>query len=71
MNDAPPQGDMVLDALLSAARASGEGPPEQLVRSAYAIERKHQFDRDEERENSLNELRALIKAHLDAEGGAQ
>ncbi len=59
--------DMALDALLAAARELGEEVPEDLVRKAYAIQRRHQFNSDEA--GSLNDMRRLIDDFLDGEGG--
>lgn len=53
--------DMVLNALIAAAKEVAPALPEQVVRNAYAIERRHQFDRNDLREASLHELQRLLE----------
>lgn len=63
--------DMALAALLTVANDIGAGIPETLVREAYKIQRKHQFDRDEYRGASQLEMQQLIDKFIDAGGAVQ
>lgn len=58
--------DMALVALLKAAEADPSITTE-LLRKSYAIERRHQFDRDDTRELSMQELKSLLEAIVDQE----
>lgn len=58
--------DMALMALLKAAEADPSLSTE-LLRKSYAIERRHQFDRDDNRELSMQELKTLLEAMVDQE----
>lgn len=58
--------DMALVALLKAAEADPSISTE-LLRRSYAIERRHQFDRDDTRELSMQELKSLLEAIVDQE----
>ncbi|HAV1922608.1 hypothetical protein L8T00_14295 [Enterobacter cloacae] len=58
--------DMALMALLKAAEADPSLSSE-LLRKSYAIERRHQFDRDDTRELSMQELKSLLEAMVDEE----
>ncbi|HID3973155.1 TPA: hypothetical protein ACXE0Z_005132 [Enterobacter cloacae] len=58
--------DMALVALLKAAEADSSLSIE-LLRKSYAIERRHQFDRDDARELSMQELKSLLEAMVDQE----
>jgi len=58
--------DLALNALLAASQEVGEGMPEDLLRKSYAIQRSHQFDREENRETSLQDLTKLVDDHLDS-----
>lgn len=53
--------DVVLNALIAAAKEVAPALPEGILRSAYAIERRHQFDRTDLREASLHELQRLLE----------
>lgn len=59
------QEDMALKALLAVAAEIDAEFPQDLLRKTYAIQRNHQFDRDENREESLQDLRKLVDNHLD------
>jgi hypothetical protein len=62
------ENDMALAALLKAGELEPSLPTE-LLRKSYAIQRRHQFDRDDPREVSKvskQELLALLEATLDA-----
>lgn len=61
--------DMALVALLKAADADTSISTE-LLRKSYAIERRHQFDRDDTRELSMQELKSLLEAIVDQEVSA-
>jgi hypothetical protein len=58
--------DMALAALLKAAEMDASLPTE-LLRKSFAIQRRHQFDRDETREVSLQELKTLLDAMVEEE----
>ena len=58
--------DMALAALLKAAEMDTSLPTE-LLRKSFAIQRRHQFDRDETREVSLQELKTLLDAMVEEE----
>jgi hypothetical protein len=60
--------DLALVALLAAARELGAGLPDELLRKSYVIQRSHQFDREENRETSLQDLTKLVEDHLDSGG---
>ena len=61
--------DMALNSLLMTAREVSTGLPEDLILKAYAIQRRHQFDREGEREASLQEMQRLVEEYV-AAGGA-
>ncbi len=56
--------DMALNALLMSAREVPTGLPDELILKAYAIQRRHQFDREGEREASLQEMQRLVEEYL-------
>lgn len=58
--------DMALNALLMTAREVLTGLPEDLILKAYAIQRRHQFDREGEREASLQEMQRLVDEYVAA-----
>jgi hypothetical protein len=58
--------DMALAALLKAAEMDASLPTE-LLRKSFAIQRNHQFDREENREVSLQELKNLLDAMVEEE----
>ncbi len=58
--------DMALNALLMTARESSTGLPEDLILKAYAIQLRHQFDREGEREASLQEMQRLVEEFVAA-----
>jgi hypothetical protein len=58
--------DMALAALLKAAETDASLPTE-LLRKSFAIQRRHQFDREENREVSLQELKTLLDAMVEDE----
>jgi hypothetical protein len=60
--------DLALVALLAAARELDAGLPDELLRKSYLIQRSHQFDREENRETSLQDLTKLVEDHLDSGG---
>lgn len=59
--------DLALTALRAAALDLDNSIPEDLLERSYAIQRNHQFDRDENRETSLQDLEKLVDEHLEAE----
>ena len=58
--------DMALAALLKAAEMDVSLPTE-LLRKSFAIQRRHQFDSEETREVSLQELKILLDAMVEEE----
>jgi hypothetical protein len=62
--------DMALNALLMSAREIQTGLPEDLILKAYAIQRRHQFDREGEREASLQEMQRLVEEYVAAASAA-
>ena len=56
--------DMALNALLMSARELQTGLPEDLIRRAYAIQRRHQFDREGERDASFQEMQHLVEDYV-------
>lgn len=57
--------DLVLEALFAAARELSTSLPKELIISSYEIQRSHQFDSEEKRETSLQELEKLVNGHLE------
>jgi len=43
--------------------------PTDLLLRSYAIQRKHQFDREDNRETSMQDLKILLDAVVEAQGG--
>ena len=60
--------NMALAALRAAAKELGETLPEALIASAYAIQRRHQFDRQEHRASSMQDMQRLVDEFIEAEG---
>lgn len=58
--------DMALAALLKAAEVDTSLSTELLCKS-FAIQRRHQFDREDTREVSMQELKSLLDAMVDEE----
>jgi hypothetical protein len=56
------ENDMALAALLKAAEEVDPLLSTELLRKSFAIQRRHQFDRDETREVSMQELKSLLDA---------
>jgi uncharacterized protein YebE (UPF0316 family) len=56
--------DMALQALLRVTKEIDIDLPEDLIRKAYAIQRRHQFDREDEREVSLQEMQRLVEEYI-------
>jgi hypothetical protein len=52
--------DMALAALLKAAAEVDPLLSTELLRESFAIQRRHQFDRPEAREGSMQELKSLL-----------
>lgn len=61
------ESDLALSALLAAALEVNTTITEDLIKRSYAIQRSHQFDREENRATSLQELQNLVDIHLDTE----
>jgi hypothetical protein len=61
--------DLALSALLAAASEVDASMPDDLLRKSYAIQRSHQFDREENRDTSLQDLTKLVDDHIESGGG--
>ncbi len=61
--------DMALAALLKAAAEVEPALSQELLLKSYAIQRRHQFDRDNSRETSMQDLKVLMDAMVES-GGA-
>jgi hypothetical protein len=61
------ENDMALVALLKAAAEVEPNLSTDLLRSTFTIQRRHQFDRDEMRALSMQELKTLLEAKIDRE----
>lgn len=64
------QSDMALQAILIVAKETDTGLPEELILKAYSIQRRHQFDREGERDVSLQETQRLVEEYVGAVGGS-
>jgi len=60
--------DMALAALLKAAAEIDPLLSTELLRKSFAIQRRHQFDRDDNREISMQELKSLLAATIEEVG---
>lgn len=60
--------DLALSALLASAREVNADISDDFLRKSYAIQRSHQFDREENRETSLQDLTKLVDDHLESGG---
>lgn len=61
--------DSALRALLSAASEIGSMLTEDFIRQTYEIQKRHQFDKQENKQTSLQELDRLVKASLEEHEG--
>jgi len=57
--------DMALAALLKAAAEVDPLLSTELLRKSFAIQRRHQFDRDDTREMSMQDLKSLLDVMID------
>ncbi|MCA8157764.1 hypothetical protein [Burkholderia contaminans] len=57
--------DMALAALLKAAQEVDPSLSTDLLRRSFNIQRRHQFDRDDTRETSMQELKSLLDVMVD------
>ena len=57
--------DMALAALLKAAQEADPSLSTDLLRRSFNIQRRHQFDRDDTRETSMQELKSLLDVMVD------
>ena len=71
MTETNNEHDMALAALKAAAEEVGQGLPEDLLNKAYAIQRRHQFDRPDQREMSLQEMSRLVDQFVESDGVAR
>ena len=60
--------DLALETLLKVRAELAPEVDEQLVRSCYAIQKKHQFDKD--RSTAFQAMEHLIEEHLDKTSSA-
>ena len=60
--------DMALAALLKAATEVDPLLSTELLRKTFAIQRRHQFDRDDTREISMQELKSLLDLAIEEVG---
>ncbi len=60
--------DMALAALLKAAAEVDPLLSTELLHNSFAIQRRHQFDRDDTREISMQELKSLLDATIEEVG---
>lgn len=63
--------EMALAALLAVAQAEAPDLPQDLLRKAFAIQKRHQFDREEQSNASVQDMQSLIDAYVDAQFGAK
>jgi hypothetical protein len=61
------ENDMALAALLRTAADVDPSLSTELLRNSFAIQRKHQFDRDDIRAISMQELRSLLDTIVEEE----
>jgi hypothetical protein len=61
------ENDMALAALLKAAADVDASLSTELLRKSFAIQRRHQFDRDDTRAMSMQELKSLLDAMVEEE----
>jgi hypothetical protein len=62
------ENDMALNALLKAATEIEPDLSQDLLLKSYAIQRKHQFDREDSRETSMQDLKVLLDTLVDSTG---
>ncbi len=62
------ENDMALAALLTAAAEVDPSLSAELLRKSFAIQRRHQFDRDDTRALSMQELKSLLDSMVEGEG---
>ncbi len=60
--------DHALTALLKTAESYRRGDLTDLLRKAYEIERRHQFDAEEQRDSSFQELQRLLESTIESSG---
>ena len=63
--------EMALAALLAVAQAEAPELPQDLLRKAFAIQKRHQFDREEQSNASVQDMQSLIDAYVDTQLGAK
>ena len=59
--------DMALAALLKAAAEVDPSFSTELLHKSFAIQRTHQFDREDSREMSMQELKSLLDFMVEEE----
>lgn len=65
------KNDIALAALLKTAEIYRENGLTDLLRKAYEIERRHQFDTEELRDSSVQELQRLLNSAIESTGNEQ
>jgi hypothetical protein len=60
--------DMALAALLKAAAEVEPLLSTEILQKSFAIQRRHQFDRDDTREMSMQELKSLLDTVVEEMG---
>jgi len=60
------KNNMALEALLKAAKMD-PSVSKELIEKSFAIEKRHQFDRDDARDVSMQELKKLLNAMIERE----
>ncbi len=63
--------EMALAALLAVALAEAPELPQDLLRKAFAIQKRHQFDREEQSNASVQDMQSLIDAYVDTQLGTK
>lgn len=63
--------EMALAALLAVAQAEAPELPQDLLRKAFAIQKHHQFDREEQSNASVQDMQSLIDAYVDTQLGTK
>lgn len=63
--------DMALAALLAVAQEEAPELPTELVRKAFMIQKRHQFDREEQNSASVQDMQTLIENHVETQLGAK
>jgi len=60
------ENDLALEALISAANEVSIELNLELLKKSYEIQKNHQFDREEFRDASMQDLKNLIDSQIDS-----